>query len=777
MSLQAITEREGRFRALVSATADILYVMNPDWSVMQQLDGRGFLPDTPSPDHDWLQKYIFPEDQPLVKKTFEAAIRNKRTFELEHRVLRADGMPGWTLSRAVPVLDDDGNIIEWFGAASDITERKEAQDAFKEQKRLYETITSSTPDLIYVFDLSYRFTYANQALLTMWGKTWETAVGKGLRENGYEEWHALMHEREIDQVRATKTAVRGEVSFPHAVLGRRIYDYILTPVLGEDGEVVMVAGTTRDITDIRNAETAVSESERRFRTMAEATNVLIAVSDETGAATYFNAAWSIYTGLTIGELLQYGWANLMHPDDKERVLKTFYEAFERKEPFNWEFRMPDPQGGYHWLLTKGTPRFQDDGTFAGYISSSVDITARKIGEEQLQALNEELTAMNEEMAATNEELLTTNEELATSEQRLKELIGELQEAEIHSAKLAAIVTSSDDAIIGKNLEGIVTSWNRGAEQIFGYPENEMIGQSILKLIPEDRHHEEPVILSRMAKGERIDHYETIRQRSDGGMIHVSLTISPIFDKDGRVTGISKIARDISEQKRDEQRKNDFIGMASHELKTPLTSLSALIQVLQAKLKTYADPFVPQALAKSVIQIKRMSGLINGFLNVSRLESGKLEINTQTFDLSALVTDEVEEIKLISSSHQFSVQCEPPVIVVADSQKIGSVISNLLSNAVKYSPKGSQIRVHCAVEHGEAILSVQDEGTGISAQDLPRIFDRYYRAESEQTRNVAGFGVGLYLCAEIIQRHQGRIWAESEKGNGSTFIFALPQAGH
>jgi len=394
-------------------------------------------------------------------------------------------------------------------------------------------------------------------------------------------------------------------------------------------------------------------------------------------------------------------------------------------------------------------------------------------EEETQALNEELTAINEELAATNEELMTTNEDLAESERRLQTMLDDLRQADERSAKLAAIVESSDDAIIGKNLEGLVTSWNRGAEQIFGYREDEVVGQSVLLLIPEDRHHEEPVILGRLRNGERLDHYETVRRTKDGRLIDVSLTISPIRDKEGKVIGVSKIARDISEQKQDEQRKNDFIGMASHELKTPLTSLMALVQVVQMKLKDNVDPFIPQALNKASLQARKMSSLINGFLNISRLESGKLEIIKTDFDLTELITEQLEEIRMTAGSHTFIFDQTQAITVSADQGKIGSVVSNLLSNAVKYSPKGQLITVSCAQIDNEVQVSVKDEGMGVKSNDLPRIFDRYYRASSEHIKHISGFGVGLYLCAEIIHRHDGRIWAESEKGVGSTFYFTLP----
>lgn len=349
----------------------------------------------------------------------------------------------------------------------------------------------------------------------------------------------------------------------------------------------------------------------------------------------------------------------------------------------------------------------------------------------------------------------------------------IRQSEERSAKLAAIVEFSDDAIIGKTLDGIITSWNRGAERLFGYPEDEMIGQSILKVIPEERQSEEPEIIGKISNGQHIEHFETQRKTSDGRLIDLSLTISPVKDKHGKIIGASKIARDISEKKRDEQRKNDFIGMASHELKTPLTSLSAILQILEQKMRNSEDDFIPGALIKANQQIKRMSNMINGFLNVSRLESSKLQIEKEQFDLSELAAEMIAEAKLIVSSHELKYTKPGALMVYADREKIGSVISNLLSNAVKYSPRGKQITVQIESTTDEVKLSVQDEGMGIKLQDIDKLFDRYYRVDSEHTKHISGFGVGLYLSSEIVKHHGGRIWVESEKGIGSTFYFTLP----
>ncbi|RYD75789.1 MAG: PAS domain-containing protein, partial [Sphingobacteriales bacterium] len=171
---------EHRFKALSTAISGVVYSFNPDWSIMYELDGRGFLSDVTEPTADWKKRNVYPEDIEKVDNAIAEAIKNKCVLELEHRVLKADRTVGWTFSRAVPILNDKGEIKEWFGVASDITERKLAEQSLKksreileQQKRTYETIISGTPDLMYVFDLNYRFTYANQALLQMWGKTWD----------------------------------------------------------------------------------------------------------------------------------------------------------------------------------------------------------------------------------------------------------------------------------------------------------------------------------------------------------------------------------------------------------------------------------------------------------------------------------------------------------------------------------------------------------------------------------------------------------------------------
>jgi PAS domain S-box-containing protein len=259
---QALADSEARFRALVTASSDVVFRVSADFRELRQLEGRMFLEPSAVPNRDWFEAYVFPPDRGRVLATIQEAISAKRVFESEHRVFRSDGTVGWTHARSVPMLDATGEIVEWIGMASDITSRKRAEQQFADQRRMYEAILTNTPDLAYVWNLNHQFIYANEGLLRMWGRTWEEAIGKNCLELGYEPWHAAMHDREIDQVIATRQPVRGEVPF-NGAFGRRFYDYLLVPVIGASGEVEAVAGTTRDVTDRKQLEGSLLDADRR----------------------------------------------------------------------------------------------------------------------------------------------------------------------------------------------------------------------------------------------------------------------------------------------------------------------------------------------------------------------------------------------------------------------------------------------------------------------------------------------------------------------------------
>ena len=213
-------------------------------------------------------------------------------------------------------------------------------------------------------------------------------------------------------------------------------------------------------------------------------------------------------------------------------------------------------------------------------------------------------------------------------------------------------------------------------------------------------------------------------------------------------------------------------MVSHELKTPLTTIMGITELVLAVSKQNNDVFASSALKRVVVQAKKMTGMINGFLNISRLESGKIVIAKELFDINGLIEETVDESKLTAADYQINFVPGPVIVVNADRDKIASVLSNLLNNAVKYSHGGKNIEIRTQILQDALQVSVQDNGIGIKTQHLDRIFERYYRVDGHYINSVSGFGIGLYLSAEIVLQHSGSIWATSESGKGSTFYFTL-----
>jgi two-component system CheB/CheR fusion protein len=249
--------------------------------------------------------------------------------------------------------------------------------------------------------------------------------------------------------------------------------------------------------------------------------------------------------------------------------------------------------------------------------------------------------------------------------------------------------------------------------------------------------------------------------------------SPIFDEDGKIAIWVGSTTDIQRIKEEEQRKNDFIGMVSHELKTPLTSLSAYLQVLNSKLSQSDKSFEKTAIKQAIKQTGKMTTMINGFLNLSRLEATDTHIHKEEFNICKLLRDTVEDMSLITNTHRITLQLCDSKIISADQEKIGYVLNNLISNACKYSQVGTDINLTCEAGANQVTVSITDEGMGIKEVELSHLFERYYRVENSNT--ISGFGIGLYLCAEILKRHQGKIWVKSVYGKGSTFYFSLPVA--
>ncbi|GAA4315882.1 ATP-binding protein [Mucilaginibacter gynuensis] len=247
------------------------------------------------------------------------------------------------------------------------------------------------------------------------------------------------------------------------------------------------------------------------------------------------------------------------------------------------------------------------------------------------------------------------------------------------------------------------------------------------------------------------------------------------DENGKPLNFSGIIMDITERKHNDMRKNDFIAMVSHELKTPLTSIKSYIQLLINKIPKGNDEFLNSALVKADRQIVKMTKMIHGFLDMSKLESGKITLSREEFNLCDLLNEIVADVRFYTYTHFFEIYRQDNAIVYADRNKIGQVIDNFLSNAIKYSPRETVIDINCIVIDSNVQISVADKGIGVKPKDQAKVFDKFYRVDNDIIKTVAGFGIGLYLAGEIIHLHNGKIWVESEECEGATFYFSIPLA--
>jgi PAS domain S-box-containing protein len=343
--------------------------------------------------------------------------------------------------------------------------------------------------------------------------------------------------------------------------------------------------------------------------------------------------------------------------------------------------------------------------------------------------------------------------------------------------LAAIVESTDDAVIGKTLDGTIISWNSGAERIYGYTADEVIGRPISILIPEDRPDELPGILARLAHGERIDHYLTKRARKDGQIIDVSVTISPVHDETGKIVGASAIARNVTEQqtaaKEALRLRDEFVSVAAHELRTPLTTIYARLQLAERRLAR--GNLDSETALRDVTMVRqaadRLKALIDRLLDSSRIRSGRLQLDRTTTDVAEIVRSVTSMVAETSGRDiQVDRSSANATTLSVDAVRLEEVFVNILDNAVKYSPAGSPIDVEVRADDDSVRISVRDRGDGIDADQRERIFEPFHRAST----SAPGVGLGLHISKEIVELHGGTLSVESPPDGGSRFVVTLPR---
>lgn len=371
----------------------------------------------------------------------------------------------------------------------------------------------------------------------------------------------------------------------------------------------------------------------------------------------------------------------------------------------------------------------------------------------------------------------------------KQQFTNLQSPELAPYWLSALIESADDAIISKTLDGIITSWNNGAERIFGYTADEMIGKPVTILIPDGQEDEEPAILARLRAGDRIEHYETVRVRKDSRHIDISLTVSPIIGPKGDIIGASKIARDITEQKQarkaldaayrqaeeSSRLKEEFLATISHELRTPLSAILGWARML--RLGQLSKENAAKALDTIERNARAQAQLIDDLLDVSRIVTGKLRMDVRPSDPNSFIDAAVEAVRPAAEAKGVRVQKVIDtglVSIPGDPVRLQQVVWNLLSNAIKFTPRGGRVQIRSERVNSHLEIVVSDTGQGIDPDFLPHVFDRFRQADQKTSRQHGGMGLGLAIVRHLVELHGGNVSATSEgDGQGATFTVRLP----
>jgi PAS domain S-box-containing protein len=366
-----------------------------------------------------------------------------------------------------------------------------------------------------------------------------------------------------------------------------------------------------------------------------------------------------------------------------------------------------------------------------------------------------------------------------SRQRIEELAWDAAQ---RAGELETVIASIADGVMVTDADGRIILENDAARRLTGRARSAVAFDLVTQVEAQNLRnadgtpippHDLP--LGRAVRGETVTDQVLIVRRVDTGEDRFLICSSaPVRAGGDAITGAVAVFRDITEMKQLDQMKDEFISIAAHELRTPLTAIKGYAELLDRRLSAQ-DGREADRKSLGIIrkQTERLSGLVNEMLDVSRIEGGRLELNSEPFDLTALVGEVVNNLRVSTTTHILSLAAEPAIAVFGDTARIEQVLINLISNAITYSPEGGEIGVRAWTEGGRALVSVSDQGVGIAPEELSHLFDRFYRAPSAGVMRSGGMGLGLYICQEIVTRHGGTIRVESSQGAGSIFTFTLP----
>jgi PAS domain S-box-containing protein len=362
-----------------------------------------------------------------------------------------------------------------------------------------------------------------------------------------------------------------------------------------------------------------------------------------------------------------------------------------------------------------------------------------------------------------------------------ELYDEVNKSKVYIENL---VENAADLIMTTDMGDRILTWNRGAEVLLGHSKDEVIGKHLSILLPPERFHELEEMRAKVELSGALRDIEVRSKKKDGGMIYLSLSISPIREVEGKIVGFLRIAKDVTEKRRYERRlkeldkmKSDFVSNVSHELRTPLTSIKGSVDNMLDGLTGALNEKQVRYLARIKSNTDRLSRLINDLLDLSRIESGGVEVRSTAFTLTALAEEVAEHLKSLAAEKLIQIEVpprDPRVTVWADRDKVTQVLMNLLGNALKFTPQNGKVTVAFEKNGDDYVqISVDDTGPGILSEEKNKIFSKFYQIANIEKEKPKGSGLGLAISKALVEMHGGRIWLESEVGKGSTFYFTLP----
>lgn len=518
------------------------------------------------------------------------------------------------------------------------------------------------------------------------------------------------------------------------------------------------------------------EGEQRFRFLLDSIPHKMWTSEPDGRASYYNRQWYNYTGIEGFEALREKIWSLIHPDDLDDAMKKWPEAVATATDMEMEHRLRHFNDSYRWHLSRFNALKNDRGQVTLWVGTSTDIHDQKIHEiaiaevnEKIIAANEELFAANEELEAANEEQMATNEELLEAHGQLRRAIQDLEEGK---QRFQTFLDSIPQIAWVSSAKGEVQYYNQRWYDYTGLTFEETKNWGWRQVIhPDDLNHNLSK-LTEITESGKPGEFEIREKAHDGTYRWHLVRLSPLFNAEGNLDQWIGAATDIDAIKKIQQQKDDFISIASHELKTPLTSLKSSIQLLYRMKDDPSPEKYPALIDQANRSLHKLTSLVDELLNVKRINEPQIVLEKKWFILSELVNSCSNPIA-ISGDVEIIIDGDKNIQVFADESAIDRVIVNLINNAVKYAPQSKQILISLAYTGEAAKLSVKDFGAGIPAEELPLIFNRYYQSGKQNYRS-PGLGLGLYICSEIIKSHGGNMGVESIRGSGSTFWFTLPE---